>query len=243
MNIPRVSLVNIDDERLRELVPLCDTRVVTFGESPDADYRAVISQWKKGYYGVDVRTKDNRSIKLRLSIPGRFNAMNAVAAAAVSCEYGVRSGYIEKALSEFCGIERRLEFLGRYRDNVVYYDYAHHPTEISCAIDTVREFSGKRIVVIFKPHTYSRTAGLMDGFVNSLSNADRVFLCEISAIRENRIKGVSSDILASKIGEKATKIRDANILYALEDISDSAIIIMGAADLNRIKDLILGKTK
>lgn len=239
MGISHLSVVNLDDKNLSELIPYASGRVVTYGESENADYRAVIEEWKKGYYSLEIRHAGIVYPKIKLSVPGRFNAMNALGAAAVALEYSVSERIVKEALEDFFGIERRLEKIGEYKGNQVYYDYAHHPTEIKSAIECVREMTGKGVYVIFKPHTYSRTAGLMDEFVKALSLADRVFLCEISAIRERAIHGVSSDRLASMIGTRAIKIRDEDVRDALSEVKNSAIIIMGAANLDTVKKLIV----
>ena len=241
MNLPELSVVNIDDKNLRELIPFVKTRVVTFGESEAADYKAIIEEWKAGYYRLKIRHGDSDILDVRLCLPCRFNAINAAAAATAAFESGVSSDAVLTALEEFSGIERRLEKLGDYGTNLVYYDYAHHPTEIRSVINAVREITGREVAVIFKPHTYSRTAGLFDGFVSSLSLADKVFLSEISAIRERAIEGISSSALASMIGEKATKINDGDVLDAIREIENYAIIIMGAANLDKVRRLIEGE--
>lgn len=243
MNLPSLSVVNIDDENLRELLPLVNTRTVTFGESRSADYNVYTEEWKSGYYRLKILHGGAEKLDVRLSVPGRFNAMNALASAVLAFECGVSEDTVSMSLEAFTGIERRMEKLCDFGTNIVYYDYAHHPTEISSVINAVREMTGREIAVIFKPHTYSRTAGLMEQFVSALSLADKVFLTEISAIREMAIEGVSSGVLASKIGEKATRVNDEDILDAIGDIQNAAIIIMGAANLDTVKNLILGKRK
>ena len=121
----------------------------------------------------------------------------------------------------------------------MYYDYAHHPTEIECTVNTVREMTGGSVTVIFKPHTYSRTAGLMNEFASALSLADRVYLCDISAIREDAIKGITSEHLASLIGASAERIEEDNIKTVIDSIGiafrKGAIVIMGAANMEEVR--------
>ncbi|MBE6644247.1 MAG: UDP-N-acetylmuramate--L-alanine ligase [Ruminococcaceae bacterium] len=243
MNIPKVAIVNCDDENLRRLIPLAKSKIITYGESENADYRVIIYSLKAGYYGFKILHGGRDVLEIKLSLPGRFNAMNAAGAAVFAITAGISCDIISDSLSAFRGIERRLEKIGRYSSNSVFYDYAHHPTEIKTVIESIREMTKKEVVVIFKPHTYSRTAGFMDDFVRALSLADRVLLCEISAIREKAIEGVSSAAIASKIGEKAVVISDDSVIDALKEVENSSIVIMGAADLSRVKDLILKKGK
>lgn len=241
MNMPGLSVINADDENLRDLISGVSTRTVTFGECGSIDYQGCISEGVNGCYSLKIRHGGREIINIKLSIPGRFNAKNALAAASAAYELGIKGEDIEKALSSFYGIERRLEKIGELNDVPVYYDYAHHPTEIECAIGAVKDMCRGEVVVIFKPHTYSRTAGLMNEFVKALSLADRVYLTEISAIREKKIEGVSSEAIARRIGEKAKFVNDGDILIALENVKASAIIIMGAANLDVVKGKIIGK--
>jgi len=243
MNLTQISVVNIDEGNLRELIPFAKTKIVSFGESGDADCRVYVKEWKTGLYELKIEREGELVLDVRLSIPARFNAMNAAAAAVAAIESGIPREIISHALEGFSGIERRMEKLCELGSCEVYYDYAHHPTEISAVINAVRELTGKEVTVIFKPHTYSRTAGLMEGFVSALSLADRVFISEISAVREQAIPGVSSSELVSRIGDKATKLCDDNVLDAIGDIRNSAIIIMGAANLDKVKKLILEREK
>jgi len=165
--------------------------------------------------------------------------MNALMAASAAYEIGIAGADIERALSIFLPPERRLEIIGEYKGVPVYYDYAHHPTEISAAIRAVKEITGGEAAVIFKPHTYSRTAGFMSEFAASLSLAKRVFLCEISAIREEAIPGISSERLAGMIGSGAVTVSEDNVAAALGEPTESAIIIMGAANLDAVRKKIL----
>jgi UDP-N-acetylmuramate--alanine ligase len=241
MNMPRLSVINKDDENLRSIISDVNTRIVTFGECESADYQGCISERGNGCYSLKIRHGGREIINVNLSVPGRFNAKNALASASLSYELGINAEHIESALSDFSGIERRLEKIGELNGVPVYYDYAHHPTEIECAIGAVKDICRGEVAVIFKPHTYSRTAGLMNEFVKALSLAERVYLTEISAIREKQIEGVSSEAIARRIGEKAKFINDGDVLIALENVKASAIIIMGAANLDVVKSKIIGK--
>lgn len=234
------AVVNSDDENLSSLIPKLKRRPLTFGESADANVRGVITHREKGYYNIEISYTGVR-FSVNLSIPGRYNAKNALAAAAVALECGIAHTDIKSALESFFGIERRLEVIGEMGGRRVYYDYAHHPTEIRCAIEAVREAEEGKICVIFKPHTYSRTAEFLSGFAKALSLADEVMLCEISAIREEKIKGVSSERLCGLIGKGACVVNDCEVRKKLENSDARAVIIMGAANLDLVKRDIIGK--
>ena len=108
MNIPSLSVVNIDDENLCELIPNAKSRVVTFGETREADYKVYAEEWKRGYYRLKIRHEGAYILDACLSVPGRFNAINAAAAATLAFESGVRTDDILAALEGFSGIERRM---------------------------------------------------------------------------------------------------------------------------------------
>lgn len=238
MRRAETSVVNADDENLRELLADAEGNTVTCGVGEKCDYRGEISERERGRYNLKIRHGGREILDVSLSVPGKFNAMNALMAASCAYEVGLPEADIKRALSEFRLPERRLEAIGYYKGVPVYYDYAHHPTEISAAIKATEEMTGGGVAVIFKPHTYSRTAGFMSEFAASLSLAKRVLLCEISAIRENAIPGVSSECLAKLIGSRAVTVDEDNIVAMLGDVRESAIIIMGAANLDKIKEKI-----
>ena len=239
MNMPRICVVNADDKRLSALIPYIKSDVVTYGESEGAEYRAIVTGEENGYYCFEVHHRGENISKIRMSILGKFNVLNGLGAFALAHKLGISKSVIEEALSHFSGIERRLEKIGKYGLLDLYYDYAHHPTEIECTVNTLREITGGEVTVIFKPHTYSRTAGLMNEFARALSLADRVYLCDISAIRENSIKGITSEHLASLIGASAERIDEDNIKAVIDTrgiaCKNGTLVIMGAANMDDVK--------
>jgi len=232
MNHTPLCVVNKDDENLASLLPRVKNKVITFGTDKGADVRMIFPRERGGYYSFGVEYKGKRQ-NISLRVPGIHNAYNALAAVAVSLAFGLPFSRIKAALSAFSGIERRLQPLGTYRGNKVYYDYAHHPAEIRASITTVKALVQGPVTVIFKPHTFSRTQALFSDFVSALSLASKVLLLDICAIRENEIEGVSSQALAEKIGEKAKRVEDCEALMHIED-ADGAIIVMGAANMDEI---------
>lgn len=244
MNMPRFCVVNADDKRLSSLLPYIKSVAVTYGESEGAEYRAVITGEKKGYYSFKIYHKGKDIAKIQMNIPGRFNVSNALGAFALAHKMGISQSVTEEALSKFFGIERRLERIGKYGELDLYYDYAHHPTEIECTVNTVREITDGEVTVIFKPHTYSRTAGLMNEFARALSLADKAYLCDISAIREQAIEGITSERLASLIGPRAERIEEDNIKSIIESSGSAcrkgALVIMGAANMDNVKSQLTG---
>ncbi len=239
MNRAPLSIVNADDENLADIVGKAEGRVVTFGMSDNSDYRASVLNSKRGKCKLRFTYHKKHLIDLRLQVPGVHNVINACGAFAAACECGIATEIAGEALRSFCGISRRVEYIGKYCGASVYYDYAHHPTEIRCTLNTVRELVSGKITVIFRPHMYSRTEFFMQEFADALSLADSVLLLEIDAIREEKISGVSSEILAALIGDFAESVSEENVISHLDCQSTDAVIIMGAANLEIIKERIL----
>ena len=237
MRRARRAIVNIDDREIAKNAEKLYTLPITFGKSLDADYRIIpLSEAPRDLrFSLEYRGKELGDITL--SMIGAFNIYNATAATVAAMECGVLFDECRAALSSFSGIGRRLERIGEFNGRPLYYDYAHHPTEIAEGIKAVKSDTGAPVTVIFGPHTYSRTKGLWCGFVNSLCMAENVILTEISAIREPKIEDVSSEKLAKECG--AHVARDGQELSRLLNGSDGAIIIMGAADMSWVKKVLL----
>ena len=125
-------------------------------------------------------------------MPGRHNIYNALAATAAAICLGIKPTAVTYGLAGFNGAGRRLEFKGKFNGADVYDDYAHHPGELKALLDAVEPLGYKRTIVVFQPHTYSRTIALFDDFLRQLSRPDVVYLAEIYAAREKNTQGVSS---------------------------------------------------
>jgi UDP-N-acetylmuramate--alanine ligase len=134
-----------------------------------------------------------------MPIPGRHNILNALAAVAVGLELGVDLGAVTGALAAFCGADRRFQRLGEANGVLVIDDYGHHPTEIRAVLDAARASLGRRIVVAFQPHRYSRTERLLDQFGPALAKADELVITDIYPAGEAPIPGVTIDVLAGAI--------------------------------------------
>ena len=135
-------------------------------------------------------------------MPGRHNLRNALAAVGVGLELGLPFERIAAGLEEFRGAERRLQVVGERAGVLVVDDYGHHPTEIAAVIAACREAWARRLVLLFQPHRYTRTAGLLQEFAEVLAQADAVCLLPIYAASEDPIPGVSSKALGEAIASK-----------------------------------------
>lgn len=236
-NARDIAILPLDDKNVRSVIDRVSLPYVTYGISSAAEYRYTIDAFLENGCSFSI-FHGNVSYSYKIGLIGTYNVANAVCAAVTALEYGIESELIKTALASFRAPARRLEFIGRYKNRRVIYDYAHHPSEISAAIGALKSWYSEEVTVIFKPHTYTRTKAFWDGFVRSLSLADYVILTDIYAAREEPIFDITSERLAAEIGERAEYIADGEILEAL-DKTEGSIILMGAGDVSAIKRLIL----
>ena len=227
-------------------------RVATFGLGAAADWRAERLRAARGRYAFEIVRRGRRVADAKLSIPGRHNAVNALAAAALAGELGVEGAAISRALAQFAGLRRRQETLGSWREIVLLDDYAHHPTEISATLKTVRErFPGRRIWCIFQPHQVSRTRALLDEFAASLHNADRVAVADIYRAREapgERAEVTAAD-LAARLrmrGGHALGVHRADQIIeqvGADLVPGDVLITLGAGDIRKVGDAFVERLR
>ena len=182
----------------------------------------------------------NGSKRLTLTprIGGRVGVYNTLAALCLLSSLGYDTERCAHILAALSPIARRMEHIGMLAHRPIYYDFAHHPTEIFATLTALTERHGGAVTAIFAPHTYSRTRDLWDGFVAALSLASEVYLCDIYPAREAPISGITSERLARTIGESARPI--SKLLIRPETLlsGDGPIVLMGAGDLREIKGAI-----
>ena len=235
------AVINGDDENLRQIIKQINSRVVTFGQSQICDYRYSIISFRDVGFDFEILYHGASVGVFRLNIPGAFNLSNATAAIVTALECGIGAEHIREAISAYQGIPRRLERVGTRYNRAVFYDYAHHPTEISASISALKALTRDALTVIFKPHTYSRTQSFWEELKSALSLADHVILTSIYPAREEAVAGVSSELLAYEIGARAKFLEDDDILRHLDLNTHGTIVIMGAGDMEKIKKDVLNK--
>ncbi len=192
-------VVNHDDENTMDAVKGLDRNIVTFGLTSKADVYAKNVIRIGSLTKFDIMYKGKFFETVSIHVPGVHNLKNALAAAAACICLGIKPTAIKYGLAGFFGAGRRFEFKGKFNGADVYDDYAHHPGELKALLDAVEALGYKRTVVVFQPHTYTRTMALFPDFVRQLRRPDVVYLAEIFAAREKNILGISSADLAEKI--------------------------------------------
>ena len=232
------AVVNGDDPEVMKSIEQYVGGVVMFGiENEYATFRAVNLTYESGYPAFDILLDGEFFSHIQLSVPGKHNVYNALAAAASAHLCGICSEDIANGLHAFGGAGRRMEYKGRLNGAPVYDDYGHHPTEVAATLQGMAQMGFERVFCVFQPHTYSRTAQLADQFVKAFTDVHSVMLVDIYAAREKDSRGISSAKLASKIGANARYVPEyetiADALCA--EVSErDAVIIMGAGDVYRL---------
>ena len=195
-------VVNGDDENtmfcVRDMAQK-GKKVVTFGFGENNDFRAVIHDKNDVCDSFDIIYKNNTITTVKLSVPGSFNVMNALAAAAAAITLGVGPDDAANALAQFRGAHRRFEILGKPHGITVADDFAHHPTELKATLTTAMSMGYKNVWAIFQPHTYSRTFTFLNEFAEVLSIPDHCILSEILPVRETNTYNIYAKDLADKI--------------------------------------------
>ena len=233
------ALINGDDENLSTIVKDLKSPVVTFGSGEGNDYRYSITGFRKIGYEFTISRFGSVIGCFEINIPGVFNIHNAAAAIVIATKYGIDSDVIAEALSSYRGIGGRLEYIGSRFGRPIYYDYAHHPTEILASINALKSLSAESLTVIFKPHTFSRTEALWQEFCEALSGADHLILTDIYPAREQQIPGITSKRLADEIGGGARYCQDNEVVSFVDSFTKGSIVLMGAGNLEQIKKEII----
>lgn len=220
-------------------------RVATFGLRPGADWWAGELKQRRGRYRFRIFHGGLELCAVTLRVPGRHNVVNALAAAALAWEAGASGPEIRRSLGAFAGLRRRIEVVGEIQGIALVDDYAHHPTEITAALTTVRQmYPGRRVWCVFQPHQVSRTRHLLDEFAASLHNADQVAVAEVYRAREPSHQGpleVSAGDLARRVEQRGGRVlRD---VHALNDILEEwsgavapgdVLLTLGAGDIGKL---------
>lgn len=238
----------LDDPNVQSIIPRLKRRIITYGFSRQADISADSIRFNQDFSSTfSVYRRDLRLGEINLSVPGRHNVYNALAATAVALELEVPFEKIAEAFARFRNANRRFQFKGEAGGVKVFDDYGHHPTEILATLEAAKNSAdGRRIVVVFQPHRYTRTQDLMDDFATAFNNADVVYLLDIYPANEPPIEGITAETLTEKIRNFGHR----NVSYiggieqaaetVLENLrSNDLVITLGAGSITKLSDEIL----
>jgi UDP-N-acetylmuramate--alanine ligase len=235
-----------DDTHVHGLIAKVRKRFITYGLSSDADFSAHELTPVAAGVECEVLKRGKPLGRLRLHLPGRHSATNALAAVAVADELEIPFSRIAEALDAFTGIHRRFEVKGEPGGVLVIDDYGHHPTEIRATIAAVRDSWKRPLTVIFQPHRFTRTQDLFGEFLTAFEGADRLVLTEIYAAGEDPVSGVSGEALYQAIKRKGHL--DVEFVPDKSDIvrrlagqlaAGDMVLTLGAGDIYRAGEALL----
>jgi UDP-N-acetylmuramate--alanine ligase len=246
---PGTRVVSADDTIAAEIASRLPGEVVTFGFGDDADYQIREYAGKRSGSQFALARGGQPLGVVELPVPGRHNAKNAAAAAAMATEIGVPFDAIARALGGFAGVARRFQFRGE-RDGVTFVDdYAHLPGEVAHMIDAAREGDWGHVIVVFQPHRYTRTAALWRDFADAFVGADTVVLTDVYGFNEAPQPGVSGRLI---LGAVLDAHPDQSVVYLPQraDLvahvpklarSGDVVLTLGAGDLTTVPDQWLAR--
>ena len=242
-------IINSDIPDYEEITEGLSCRVVTFGSSPDADYRAENTAYDTfGHPSFDLirkTEKDGRRPRFSLKVHGEHNVCNALASIALADALRIPEAAVEKGLLSFTGTDRRFQYKGEVNGVTIIDDYAHHPTEIRATLHAAAHYPHRELWCVFQPHTYSRTKAFLKEFAEALSLADHVVLADIYAARETDTLGISSRDLERELAALGADVYYFPTFAEIEKfLSEKCMhgdmcITMGAGDVINIGEDLL----
>jgi len=242
------SVLCLDDPNVQAIIPLIERRRITYGLSAQADVSAHNVRHDQEFGSSFTVWRGAESVgEVRLHVPGMHNVYNSLAAIAVGFELEVPFEKITEALASFTGASRRFQLKGEVDGVMVIDDYGHHPTEIRATLAAAKIGSGgRRTLVLFQPHRYSRTHDLMGEFARSFNNADTLLVTDIYAASEEPIEGVTAETLTEAIARYGHK--DAHYIGELDNAAalirkhlqpGDMVITLGAGTVTRVGDQVV----
>ena len=239
-----VAVLCVDDQNVRDILPFVSQPILRYGLSEDADVRAIeVEAHGSQMHFVALRHTVRRHgekpnpLRVILNLPGLHNVRNALAAIAIATELGVSDDAIVKALSEFHGVGRRFQKYGELRlpqggTCTVIDDYGHHPVEMAATLSAARgAFPGRRLLLAFQPHRFTRTRDCFGDFVKVLQGVDALALTEVYPAGEARIPGADSESLVKALAKAhdADRVLDIKATQFTKDVNSLPELVLGMA--------------
>ncbi len=239
-------ILNGDDENTMDAVKDIKAVKITYGFKETNDYYAAnISEDKGVHETFDIMKRGEKLCTVKLMVPGKHNIYNALATAATAHYLGATAKDISENLEKFGGVHRRFEILGTPGDITVADDFAHHPTELTATLNAAMEMGFNKVWAVFQPHTFSRTAMLLDDFAEALKIPDEAIISEILPVRETNTYNIYSTDLGAKVpGSKCIDTFEDITDYVCENAqSGDLILTMGGGNVYMCANMILKKLK
>jgi UDP-N-acetylmuramate--alanine ligase len=244
-----LAVLCLDNEAVQDIIPKIKKRFVTYGLNAQADIQARDVEFEGMVSRFTVYRNDEFCGPVELNLPGIHNVYNALGAISVGFELDIPFPKIQNALEHMQGVARRLEVKGDVAGIKVLDDYGHHPTEIKITLDAVRKsWPGRRLIVIFQAHRYSRTQALYDDFTRAFYQSDLLVLLPVYAAGEERIEGIDHVMLCE--GIKSHGHKDATYFNDMKEAVDylagtlrneDLVLTLGAGDVWKCGELLIKK--
>jgi len=242
-----LAILCLDNEPIQDLIPKIKKRYVTYGMSSQADFQIRDVEFEKHRSSFSIFKQGQKLGRIRLNLPGIHNVYNATASVAVGIELDIPFDTIKTALETLEGVQRRLEIKGEIKGVTVVDDYGHHPTEIKTTLLALEEcWPGRRKVIVFQPHRYTRTKALFDDFTRAFYQSDVLLVLPVYAAGEKKIEGITGQALCE--GIKAHGHKDVlwvegkkNAVTYLKDHlkPNDVVLTLGAGDVWKVGDELL----
>ncbi len=228
------AVLCLDDPHVQAVLPEVERRRITYGLSAQADVSAHRVNYDEAFGSRFAVWRGADEIgEVRLRVPGLHNVYNSLASIAVGLELDVEFDAIARGLESFTGVGRRFERRGEVGDVLVIDDYGHHPTEIRATLAAAKigaiPLGGRRMIVLFQPHRYTRTKDQMTEFARAFNNADVLMVTDIYAASEEPLEGVTGERLVEEI--KRFGHKDARYIGSIDDAADALLEEVGAGDM------------
>ncbi|QWR76839.1 UDP-N-acetylmuramate--L-alanine ligase [Candidatus Magnetomonas plexicatena] len=242
-----LGVVCADDPNIRDILPDVNRKYVTYGLTEAADFSAHNIKYSFQKTEFEVISAGISAGTFTINLSGKHNVLNTLAAIAAASFLNIPHAVSSAALAAFSGIKRRMEFKGHKAGVRVFDDYGHHPTEIKATISGIKHHVDKRLLIVFQPHRYSRTADLMDEFSGCFTEASRLYLLDIYPAGEKPIEGATSHTLAERL-----RARGVDVVYVGkgDGLSDTlrkeaaegdTLVTFGAGDVWKVGEEFVGQ--
>jgi UDP-N-acetylmuramate--alanine ligase len=239
------AVLCLEDHNIQAILPKVKKRFTTYGFSSQADFYAEEIQHRQGRTSFTAYFQGEELGRISCRMPGRHNVLNALSVIAVAHELEIPFQTVIGGFRNFCGLQRRFQLRDEINGIMLIDDYGHHPVEISATLGAAKSGWNKRIIAVFQPHRFSRTAALFEDFLTAFYQADRLVVTDVYAAGEEPIEGATGKALAQGIiehGHKSVTYRET-----LAEVSDfvakiaepgDMVVTLGAGNVNRVCELL-----
>ncbi|MDB4987339.1 MAG: UDP-N-acetylmuramate--alanine ligase [Myxococcaceae bacterium] len=238
----------LDHPHVQDVLPRIDKRIATYGLATQAEYRAKNPSVQGLQTSFEVVRRGESLGAFEVRMPGIHNVLNALAAIAVVDELGVPLEQVKRSLAAFGGVQRRFTIVGEHDGITIVDDYGHHPAEVVVTLEAAQRAYGRRILVAFQPHRYTRTQHCFDELTRAFNRADVLFLTDVYAAGEEPIAGADSATLAQAV--RAHGHRDVTLVPKVDDLAAAlavraqpgdVIVTMGAGNITHVGRTLLAR--